>query len=1284
MLNDGVRIDFRNKEIGNKGEGYIMANKQIASQVLDYWYAIEFLGQDSYDVCTEESKHVRELKQFKKSDESTKDRRRQISVFEIVNSESDIYSQIMNQAKECEMTIWGNLTFYIGKVCRQACIEKLAQELGVRLDQAEKEREYIPILSFQCTMNGTYIEHSLSLSTIIWAISRVEGKQNGKLSVLLSSKAYADTVKELEKKFFELDESSEQNITEKAYAELKSEGMPEFAEDAISASKIMCIHSEIVKIYGRFFPDNKIEEKNGLKYQLFKDLKAKDKYGDDNYMGLSHDFFSNDLKMVKDSIKEGKDDYSTGMLSDLIGYICAPHDNSEERKRYDFVRPKDKEAFYEEMAEMLNVGNAPLGKWPSRYMPALMQQIAVNIAISNRKRGIFEEKGNIFSVNGPPGTGKTTLLKEIIANNIVEKARFLSQFDTPDEAFEGVKFVCGELKGAYAQHYPKWFRFKNEHIADFGMLVTSSNNTAVENITKELPLESGILDNLKIVSDGDEPDSPEMSQQLEAIRTLFSTSETEKKLNIYQNDTKRKGEYPEIYFTGYARKFFGNAERDADAWGLIAAPLGKKSNISGFYYNVLNPIWQDFLKKNDDIQARIPEYRKARNAFSEQLELVSSFQKKLKSYGDVSLQSHRLHAAFEKTRAKNTSLIAECEEKNKLLDNQLIYISTEIEKKEANLRNIEILYSEFDSKVKGSEKKVKDLSDQEISYKKQVLEIENSVSFFTKIFRKSKYQSALDLAESFRKKAQECIVALNQVSYIIVEERAEIERCRAEKDKVLQQLQELSQKLKALKEMKSVNQNRILQLEGEIVNAQSMAEAAELECENCLKEYRTAGDTKTGKILDAAFIKDVFSGNDDIATKAQITNPWFTEEFNREREKLFYLALQMAKEFVLCSKSCRANLCILGQYWGLRAETGTERIKFHKQDSEAMIGSLFQTLFLLTPVISSTFASVGRLFRDMKTPGCIGTLIIDEAGQAQPQMAVGALYRAKKAIIVGDPKQVEPVVTDDLKLLKKAYSESVLANYKNKSLSVQSCADIINPFGTFFENGTDCPDWVGCPLIVHRRCISPMYEISNSISYAGIMKQQTLPPSGDKVASFIHKRSRWINKTGIEKGHGDHYVIEQGDIVCKMVNTAFKKAIELSGMQFGAKPNLYIITPFTSVVRGLQESIKTYANMNEKSALAVSTSLGEWLYNNIGTVHKFQGKEANEVIFVLGCDESQKDRYAVKGFVNSNIVNVAVTRAKYRIYIIGDLKVWERNVYINEAKSIIDAFSTENTTEIEC
>ena len=109
--------------------------------------------------------------------------------------------------------------------------------------------------------------------------------------------------------------------------------------------------------------------------------------------------------------------------------------------------------------------------------------------------------------------------------------------------------------------------------------------------------------------------------------------------------------------------------------------------------------------------------------------------------------------------------------------------------------------------------------------------------------------------------------------------------------------------------------------------------------------------------------------------------------------------------------------------------------------------------------------------RDVKEPGVIGTLIVDEAGQAQPQMAVGALYRSRRAMIVGDPKQVEPVVTEDLNLLKSAFDDQELLPYKSKTISVQSLADKLNHFGTYLDNGTDYPEWVGCPLLVHRRCI---------------------------------------------------------------------------------------------------------------------------------------------------------------------------------------------------------------------
>lgn len=189
------------------------------------------------------------------------------------------------------------------------------------------------------------------------------------------------------------------------------------------------------------------------------------------------------------------------------------------------------------------------------------------------------------------------------------------------------------------------------------------------------------------------------------------------------------------------------------------------------------------------------------------------------------------------------------------------------------------------------------------------------------------------------------------------------------------------------------------------------------------------------------------------------------------------------------------------------------------------------------------------------------------------------------------------------------------------------------------------------------------------------MKQQTLPPSKEKTNRFLLRASQWINVIGSENGNGNHYVSEQGAEVCRLVNMAFERS------DF---PNLYIISPFNTVVSEMRNALGEYAKDNAGSALAKNVKrLSEWTYANIGTVHKFQGKEADEVIFLLGCDMSQKEKYAVTGFVNSNLVNVAVTRAKYRLYVIGDAKVWQQNSYISIVKTSMDTLALQTIAEIE-
>lgn len=399
-----------------------------------------------------------------------------------------------------------------------------------------------------------------------------------------------------------------------------------------------------------------------------------------------------------------------------------------------------------------------------------------------------------------------------------------------------------------------------------------------------------------------------------------------------------------------------------------------------------------------------------------------------------------------------------------------------------------------------------------------------------------------------------------------------------------------------------------------------------------------------------------------------LLNPWVSERYHREREKLFYYALQVNKEFVLSSTCMRSNLKNLLMMW--KGTDGNETIKFKENDKINAFSSLYQTISILVPVISTTFASVGRFLEYVQKPYELGTLIIDEAGQAQPHLALGAMLRCKKVLVVGDPKQVEPVVTDDLDAIKQLLKNEYTTPYSDKHISVQQFSDKLNPFGTYLNDSSGEKLWVGCPLVVHRRCINPMFDISNRISYDGVMIQQTKEPDQNIVDTFAIPISKWLQCSGKEKNHlrKDHYVPEQGKETLNIIKLAFEKAK-------GDKPDLYVISPFTSVVEGLKKEIREsdFYKLNKEN-------YNEWMESNIGTVHTFQGKEANEVVLLLGCDQDAKGAVT---WVNANIINVAVTRAKYRLCIIGDYRIWKQNQVLKITKGVIDAYTLQYLNQLK-
>lgn len=424
-----------------------------------------------------------------------------------------------------------------------------------------------------------------------------------------------------------------------------------------------------------------------------------------------------------------------------------------------------------------------------------------------------------------------------------------------------------------------------------------------------------------------------------------------------------------------------------------------------------------------------------------------------------------------------------------------------------------------------------------------------------------------------------------------------------------------------------------------------------------LKEASQRQGDQAMTVLDEEFFRLYDSEVNEESTKAQLANPWHTAAYNREREKLFCEALRLHKAFLLGSKACLWNFKNLLLLWKEPRDDDNKSVIFSQRDREAAFGSILNTVFLLTPVLSTTFASAGNMLASIRNPGEIGCLIIDEAGQAAPQMALGSLYRCRRAIVVGDPRQVEPVVTDELDLIKQVIQNDYTGYYQSKRHSVQEFADRLNSIGTtYVEDGYKT--WVGCPLVVHRRCISPMFELSNALSYNQMMKQQTALPDPAKESGFCRESSGWINVGGSEKNKEgkDHYVENQGRKAWELIQKSFQRS---QGM-----PSLFVITPFTTVRDGLKKLIRSQPEYQKDKRLS------NWVDQCIGTVHTFQGKEADEVVFLLGCD---KNSLSAVRWVNTNIVNVAATRAKYRFYVIGDFTVWQHSPLFCKVKGILDS-----------
>lgn len=307
---------------------------------------------------------------------------------------------------------------------------------------------------------------------------------------------------------------------------------------------------------------------------------------------------------------------------------------------------------------------------------------------------------------------------------------------------------------------------------------------------------------------------------------------------------------------------------------------------------------------------------------------------------------------------------------------------------------------------------------------------------------------------------------------------------------------------------------------------------------------------------------------------------------------------------------------------------------------------------MITPCLVMTFYMLPRQFlafseqKNVFLFNHIDLLIVDEGGQVSPEIAAGAFSLAKKAIVVGDIHQIEPVWSVN-KALDKALA---LANGAIQSLdefelleqtglnssdsSVMKVAAKCCRYEKFGEKGLF--------LSEHRRCYDEIIDYCNKLVYKGNL--QPLRGRGKGSAGLAIKHwpqmgFRQIDTESSTREGSSRANRREAEQIAEWLKNNFK--IIAGAYPKEPKENLVgIITPFKAQVQCIKAELKKQLPPEEHSKISV------------GTVHTFQGAERK--IIILSTVYGKEDGcYFIDA--NKSLMNVALSRDKDNFFLFGDI-----------------------------
>ncbi len=343
----------------------------------------------------------------------------------------------------------------------------------------------------------------------------------------------------------------------------------------------------------------------------------------------------------------------------------------------------------------------------------------------------------------------------------------------------------------------------------------------------------------------------------------------------------------------------------------------------------------------------------------------------------------------------------------------------------------------------------------------------------------------------------------------------------------------------------------------------------------------------------------------------------FHQNFHDLHQELFKLSWKFLIQQALCNKDrVKASLELYASFL-----SGIWKDKYKMAEN---LDEHIKNLSLIFPVITSTLLSIRNMLPWIEE--CVDRTIVDEAGMIDLHKTFPLLVRSRKAIIVGDPLQIEPVITlsdqrrDDYR--QTAFIDQGLTDIDYHCYSPEEEYNATTYHRAAGATGEDKDKGKGICLIEHYRCQRSIIEYCNNIT--GYNLEVKTEPTSSRLNSNLIAH----HVEGQIKGNVNE---EEVTAVCEIVQDLLKKGYSLE--------EIGVISAFRAQADALKENLRSkFPDLEKKS---------------VGTIHTFQGSEKKVIILSTKVCRQQDN----VNWINRrpNLLNVAVSRAKELFILVGNL-----------------------------